>query len=131
MEPLADLTASPGRVHPHTELVPPPSHSELGNEDQRSRESQPGAAGRPGWAGSRGHLEGEAGGFLRGWDRLSPGRLGAHPWSLPLPPAGDSEKRLAGKVHTALPAGAAGLTVMEGAPEQGDEATHPALTQDR
>ena len=40
MEPLADLTASPGRVHPHTELLPSASHSELGNKDQRSRESR-------------------------------------------------------------------------------------------
>ena len=90
MEPLADLTASPGRVHPHTELLPSASHSELmvGAQCEGGRgltlssyhqhhtlswetrtrgavSPGPRAAGRPGWARSQGRLEGEAGGFIR------------------------------------------------------------------
>ena len=126
MEPLADLTASPCRVHPHTELLPSASHSELGNKDQRSRESRARGCWEAGLGQEPRAPGGRGWGVHQGWDGLSPGWLGPCPWSLLLPStSADSEKRLVGKVHTALPAGMAGLTVLEGPPERGDEASVP------
>lgn len=87
---------------------------------------RPGAGGRLGGARSQGRLEGEAGGLPSGLGR-------PQPWTARGPALGHHHLRPVvtlssgwwGRVSTTLPAGVAGLTVLEGPPERGDEAPIP------